>query len=205
MNRSTTKIATRTRRLLNLIGRTLGALVLLGGAYGLVLAYPEPMFPYQVNYSNYEVRSDRPIPTQIMQVLDDADRRLQRSQIHNRQVTDRIFFCNSAWRLWLYSGLFSTRVGGATHALTQNIFMRASDIPANRILPPGPGPIADAAQRPLSYYLAHEVTHADVFRRVDLITAMRFPATSNASRSHSASMAAGASMGGRPCRVRFTW
>lgn len=38
-----------------------------------------------------------------------------------------------------------------------------------------PGPIADAAHRPLSYYLAHEVTLADVFRRFNLLTALRIP------------------------------
>ena len=175
MNRSTTKASSRTRRSLHIAGRALGALSILGLAYGLVLAHPELMFPYHVNYRNYEIRSDQPVPPEITQVLDDTDRRLQTSKIHNKQVKDRIFFCNAPWRLWLYSGQFTTRVGGATLALTQDIFMRASDIPANRIHPPGPGPIADAAHRPLSYYLAHEVTHADVFRRFDLLTAVRLP------------------------------
>jgi hypothetical protein len=163
------------RRSFNIAGRALGALTIVGLAYGLVLAHPEPMFPYLLNYRNYEIRSDKPIPPQITQVLDDIDRRLQTSNIHKKQVKDRIFFCNAPWRLWLYSGMFSTKVGGSTHLLTQNIFMRASDIPANRIHSPGPGPIADAVHRPLSYYLAHEVTHADVYRRYSFLTVVRFP------------------------------
>ncbi|WEF33440.1 hypothetical protein [Pseudoduganella chitinolytica] len=40
---------------------------------------------------------------------------------------------------------------------------------------PGPGPIADAAQRPLSYFIAHELTHSDVSRRFGRTVMLRYP------------------------------
>ncbi|MFP5390611.1 MAG: hypothetical protein ACLGI6_03565 [Gammaproteobacteria bacterium] len=166
---------TSTRRAFKPVLRLIAAFTFLILVYAIVVAFPKPMFEYRVSYRNYEIYSDEPIAPQIAQVLDDTDRRLKTSAIHDSRVQNTIFFCNAPWRLWLYSGNFSTKVGATTHALTNYIFVRPSDIPANRIHPPGAGPIADAAQRPLSYFLAHEVTHADVFRRFGPWTAVVTP------------------------------
>jgi hypothetical protein len=68
--------------------------------------------------------------------------------------------------MWLYGMKFSTRYGGVADVwLTRHVIIRASDIAANQIVPPGPGPIADARHRPLSYFIAHEITHIDLSRR----------------------------------------
>src|SRR3546814_3972410 len=55
--------------------------------------------------------------------------------------------------------LYTGPVGGvADTLLTQNIYLREADIGANRIVPPR-GTLADADQRSLSYFVAHEATH----------------------------------------------
>lgn len=164
------------RPLLTFLKTGLGGLALLAVAWILLTAFPKPMFAYRAVYENYRVWSDQPIPEEIVQVLDDVTARLRTSSVHDRAVPIEIFFCNEPWRLWLYGRLFTTQLGGAADMLlTRHVFIRASDIAANRILPPGPGPIADAAQRPLSYYIAHEITHSDVSRRFGRSAVLRYP------------------------------
>ena len=97
-------------------------------------AFPQPMFANHTTYQNYEIWSDRPIPPQIVQVLDDVTRRLSTSDLYDKNSTIRIFFCNASWRLWLYGQHFSDQIGGdADTWLTRNIYIRASDIVSNQI------------------------------------------------------------------------
>lgn len=173
---STTRLATRARRAFTLIATGVAGLLLLLLMYTVLASLPKPMFAYRATYQNYHVWSDRPIPAEITDVLDDVSKRLRTSVLHDRGKPVEIFFCNEPWRLWLYGRAFTTRLGGAADVwLTRQVFIRASDIPANRIHPPGRGPIADAAQRPLSYFLAHEITHSDVSRRFGRTVMLRYP------------------------------
>ncbi len=152
------------------------AVVMIVFAYLLVLAFPQAFFSNHVVYQNYEIWSDQPIPPQITQVLDDATRRLKTSELYKRDRTIRVFFCNASWRLWLYSQQFTDKIGGyADEWLTRNVYIRASDMPSNRIYSPGPGPISDANQRPLSYFIAHEATHIILSREFGRTEYMRHP------------------------------
>lgn len=154
----------------------LAALLAPLAAYALAAAFPKPMFEYRSSYQNYRVWSDRPIPDEITRVLDDVTRRLRTSSLHDRDTPVEIFFCNEPWRLWLYGRRFSTKMGGAADVwLTRQVFIRASDIPANRIHTPTGRPLADAAQRPLSYFIAHEITHSDVSRHFGRTVMLRYP------------------------------
>ena len=161
---------------MRLVGRLLVALAMAALAYLTVLAFPQPLFAHTVAYRNYEVWSDRPIDANITRVLDDTSRRLRTSQLYDANQTFRIFICNSSWRLWLYSQHFSAQMGGhADTWLTRNVYIRASDIAANSIRSPGPGPILDAAQRTLSYYIAHEATHVMEARTFGRLMALQKP------------------------------
>jgi hypothetical protein len=172
----TTRIPGPARRAGALLARCLAVLLAVASAYALAAAFPKPMFDYRSSYQNYRVWSDQPIPDEIIQVLDDVTRRLRTSSLHDRDTPVEIFFCNEPWRLWFYGRHFSTRMGGAADVwLTRQVFIRASDIAANRIQSPGRGPIADAAQRPLSYFIAHEITHSDVSRHFGRTVMLRYP------------------------------
>jgi hypothetical protein len=134
------------------------------------------MFRYHMTYKNFDVRADRPIEPEIAAVLDDAIRRLSTSVLYDSGQKFRIYFCNSTWRLWLYDGIFDSKLGGTADTLFfRNIYIRPSDIPANAIRSPRPGPIADAAQRPLSYFVAHEATHVMESRQFGRLMVFRFP------------------------------
>jgi len=141
-----------------------------------VSAFPQPMFANHTTYQNYEIWSDMPIPPQITQVLDDATRRLNTSDLYDKNSTIRIFFCNASWRLWLYGQHFSDQIGAdADTWLTRNIYIRASDIASNQICAPGGGLIADAEQRPLSYFIAHEATHIIESRQFGRLVSVTYP------------------------------
>lgn len=145
-------------------------------AYIVLAAHPEPSFKHRMAYRNFEVWSDRPIPAGITAVLDDATRRWRTSALYDSRTHVRIFFCHEPWRLWFYGGRFDAGIGGAAAGIVvENVFIRASDIDGNRILSPGPGPIADADARPLSYFIAHEITHSDVARRFGRLMMLRYP------------------------------
>ena len=129
---------------------------LLAMTVGLgILAIPQPLFAYHLQYRNYEIWSDRPIDPAIRQVLDDATRRLASSELFDPEAPFRLFFCNEDWRMRLYTGAAG---GVADNWLTRNIYLREADIAANRIIPPS-GRLADAGHRPLSYFIAHEAAH----------------------------------------------
>jgi len=171
-----TRIPRSTRRIAAWLASCLAVVLALGASYALAAAFPKPMFGYRIDYENYQVWSDHPIPDEISAVLDDVTRRLRTSSLHDRDTPVEIFFCNEPWRLWFYGRSFSTRMGGAADVwLPRQVFIRASDIAANRIRSPGSGPIADAAQRPLSYFIAHEITHSDVSRHFGRTVMLRYP------------------------------
>lgn len=157
--------------------RALGALAAIVFAYAIVLAFPQPLFQYYTAHRNFEVWSDAPIDPAIASVLDDATRRLATSELYDGTQRFRVFFCNEPWRLWLYSQRFTDRLGGAADTwLTRNVYIRASDIAANAIRSPGPGPILDAADRTLSYYIAHEAAHVLTSRAFGRLAALTHPA-----------------------------
>ncbi len=154
----------------------LASLVFLALVFVAIVAFPEPAFQYRRVYQHYQIWSDRPIPRQVEQVLDDVTRRRRTSVLYDPHTPVKIFFCNAPWRMWLYGMHFSTRFGGVADVwLTRHIVIRESDIAANRIVPPGSAPLADARQRPLSYFIAHEITHADESRRFGRTMLLRYP------------------------------
>ncbi len=149
------------------------AFLLLLGAYIALLAFPQPLFGHSLSYGRYDIRSDRPIDPAIRLVLNDAERRLRTSDLLGNSDRFRIFICNEPWRLRLFT--LSTQTGGVTDGtLTRNIFLREVHIASNRLVPPS-GELADAAERPLSYFIAHEAVHVMQSRAFGRPLALRYP------------------------------
>lgn len=136
----------------------LAVLALVLVAFGAVFAFPQLLFAHHVRHGVYEVWSDRPIPAAIDGVLDDVTRRLARSEIDEPGRGERIFLCNDDWRLALFSKRFNGRLGGvADNEISRSVFIRHADVAANTVIRPD-GQTA-GPDRPLSYYIAHELTH----------------------------------------------
>ena len=64
--------------------------------------------------------------------------------------------------------------GVADEWLTGNIYIRASDIESNRLIPLG-SELYDAQVRPLSYFIAHEATHIMDSRAFGRFAALQYP------------------------------
>ncbi len=160
---------------MRLFARLLAALIFILGLPVAVLAFPQPNFEHRMRYGRYDIFSDRPIPHQVRVVLDDVTRRLERSELVDPAQRFRIFFCNEDWRMALYSQRFSSAPGGIADTwLTRNIYIRRSDIAANRLVPPS-GRLADAEVRPLSFFIAHEAAHVMESRAFGRLMALRHP------------------------------
>ncbi|HEU4851787.1 MAG TPA: hypothetical protein VFT37_06505 [Telluria sp.] len=143
-----------------ILGRFALATLALFALYTAILCFPEPMFKHHLRYQNYEVWSDEPIPASIAEVLDDSTRRLNTTDLYKPDWTIRVFICNAPWRLWLYGMHFDSGIGGAADGmLTQNIYIRAADIPNNAVRMPEGKRLLDPELRPLSYFIAHEAAH----------------------------------------------
>ncbi len=139
-----------------------------------LLLFPQPLFGHSLTHGNFQIWSDRPIDPAIAAVLDDAGRRLRRSELYEEGEAFRIFICNEPWRLGLLTR--STQVGGVAETVfTRNIYLRELDIPANRLVPPW-GRLADAEVRTLSYFIAHEAVHVLQSRRFGRLNMARHPA-----------------------------
>ncbi|MBJ7311694.1 hypothetical protein ACFOLJ_01890 [Rugamonas sp. CCM 8940] len=158
------------------IKRAASTVACLVFAYVAALAFPRPLFSHHMVYQNYEIWSDQAIPPEISSVLDDTTRRLRTSELYKPDWTIRVFFCNANWRMWLYGGHFTSKIGGgADTILTRNVYLRSSDIAANRLNAPDGGPLNDAAVRPLSYFIAHEAAHIIESREFGRLMYFRHP------------------------------
>lgn len=143
------------------------------GFLALIYIYPNPAFAYVHSYGGFIVRSDRPISPAIDAVLDDTIRRLKTSPLYHDGAQFRLFICNDNWRLGLF--VFNTSIGGGTVYGTRNIFLREADIASNKINSPSGGPLLDAQDRPMSYFIAHEATHVMEVRRYGELAILQSP------------------------------
>lgn len=129
------------------------------GYLGLLL-YPNFLFANHHKFKNFDVYSDEEIPIEIENVLEDVLARIKKSDLYECNDKFSIYFCNASWRLLLLTR--NPNVGGLVNqGLSNNVFIRESEIEKNKIVSPTKGQdIALVEERPLSYFLAHEITHS---------------------------------------------
>lgn len=127
-------------------------------AYILLLMWPNLLFSHQYQYQNFNIHSDKAIPLEIEKVLDDVVKRIQYSELYNKKDKFRIFICQKNWRFTLLTR--NPKAGGVVNGiLSSNAFIRSSNIETNALIPPS-GWLYEAHLRPLSYFIAHELTHS---------------------------------------------
>jgi len=128
------------------------------GYLGLLL-YPNFLFANHHQFKNFYIYSDQEIPNKIDKVLIDVLERIEQSELYENKDEFSIYFCNSKWRLLLLTR--NSSIGGLVNqGLTDNVYIRASEIEKNKIVSPTKGQeIALVEERPLSYFIAHEITH----------------------------------------------
>ena len=149
-------------------------LVALTGGYLLLLCFPQPLFAYQYTGGPIVLYSDDPIPMAAGAILLDAQTRLGKCPLYRNHPRQNIFLCNQPWR---YKFFFygSPKSGGLCYGFPgSNVFLRKSDITHN-VLFRQDGQTSSGLDRPLSYFIAHEITHNLTARFTGVLAFWRLP------------------------------
>lgn len=136
---------------------------IIGCGFLTLLFFPQVLFQEKYSSGNITVYSDRKIDSNIKNVLDTAILKITQSELYDSNLNFTVFLCNDIWRFSFYS-FGNSDAGAITHTrLTGNIFIRPCNISANTIIPPKnwlfAKPPYSLADRPLSYFIAHEMVH----------------------------------------------
>ncbi|MBO3759870.1 hypothetical protein [Ciceribacter sp. L1K22] len=170
------RFPTRAKRGFRLLALFCSATILAAIVTAAALTvWPDPLFAYSFRTPDINLHSDRPIPPEAMEVLMDVRRRLERSELPPSGPHD-VYICNDTWKLNMFGRNASNRFGGISDVyLAGNIFIRPSDIGRNAIFPPASWRFS-LADRPLSYFIAHEITHLDEVAALGRLAYWRTPA-----------------------------
>lgn len=142
------------------------ALLLLAGGFGLyvlLLLQPGMLFAHETRYANVVLHAPQPLPAEAVEVARAAHERIARSPFFSESDVYDVYLCDTQT---LYS-LMSLKpgTGGVSQVyLDGNVFLRPSAIERDRLI--GPRGRDVPGDRTLTYYIAHEIAHTMVARRI---------------------------------------
>lgn len=146
----------------------------LTGAVVVVLAYagvalnPSLLFAHELRVENIVAHSRAPLPAQAEAMLREARARLAQSPWFDAGERYDVYFCGSS-ALFTFFLPWERNVGAASlTGLTGNVFVRPANIAADRLI--GPRGTEVPGERTLTYFLAHELTHTAMARRLGRVT-----------------------------------
>jgi hypothetical protein len=147
-------------------------LIALGGA--VLVAFPTPVFSSSLTRGTITLHATEPLPQNAVAIVDQALARLRQSPLYDPSRSVDVFVCRNDWRWLLFSGLNGRAAAVARAPFAHDVVIRGADFTENRYLQAG-GQLSPA-ERPLSYLLAHEVTHVLVADALSLPESYRLPA-----------------------------
>ncbi len=134
------------------------AIMFLTGTLGVALAFPAPLFSYHAERGRLSLYSDRPFNEAIAQkILANIDARISTSPFDHGEHQS-IFVANSDWRQRLLMNVAYGAGGVNFYPVTRNVFLRNSEIDADRLVGPSGHPVA--LPRSFTYFAAHEIGHS---------------------------------------------
>jgi hypothetical protein len=160
----------RTSILLILKRGVIGVFV-IAFLYCIGISFPSFLYIHQFQHENVRIYSDQNLPPNITQISHEVLTRIKRSVYYNAQDEYKVFISNESWRWRLISNLRSHAGGFNIELRPNNSFIRPSVIAENRIVPPR-STMADASERDLVYFIAHEITHGMMVNSTGLFTSL---------------------------------
>jgi hypothetical protein len=146
------------------IRRTLLTIAILAVVYTALLARPQMVFAYQVRADNLVLHARHPLPAAAATIAAEAERRVRRSPLFVASDSYDVYLCDSP-ALFTFFALWHHNVGGLADVYgTRNVWLRPSHVERDRLV--GPSGTEATGDRTLTYFVAHEVTHIMVARRV---------------------------------------
>ena len=82
-----------------LLRRFTVAIVTVALAYVVLLAYPQPLFAYQLKHAGITVYATTPIPDAMRTTLDRVRARINRSPLIDPARHQQVFICDTPWVL----------------------------------------------------------------------------------------------------------
>lgn len=123
-----------------------------------LLNFPQPFFHNTVSAKNLTLYSDQEFaPATGQQVLALVEAKLITSPLYSPEQKHLIFICNARWRQRLFFTYQYGVAGVNNYPFTTNVFLRDAIIEENCLISPGGNRVA--GNRPLDYFIAHEITH----------------------------------------------
>lgn len=150
-----------------LVSRAALIIVFAIAGYGAILLHPQPLFAFSARDAGIVLHARERLPSEVRGVLADARRRVEASPFYDPQATYDAFLCDDV-RTFTAFTLWNHGAGAVSQwDLTGNIFLRPSHVERNRLVGRSGG--ETPGERTLSYFIAHEVTHTMVARRIGRI------------------------------------
>ena len=144
--------------------RVLFVLLAAGAAYGALVLRPQVLFAYEARAGNVVLHARAPLPQGAAEIVEAARQRVARSPFYSAEDTYDVFLSDS-YALFALFVPQAYRVGGnADVYLSGNIFLRPSRIERDRLV--GYSGREPSGERTLTYFIAHEITHVMVARRL---------------------------------------
>ena len=157
-----------------ILSRLAAAVVVCLIAGGLLLCFPQQFFHASVSARNLTLYSDQPLAAAAGErVLALAEAKLAASPLYSAQQKHLIFICNARWRQMIFFN-YVYGVGGVNYyPLTTNVFLRDA-LPAENCLI-GPSGKRVPEDRPLDYFIAHEIAHTLTGQAIGGVAFHRLP------------------------------
>lgn len=137
-------------------------------SYGAIHLHPQPLFANELTVGTIVLHSREPLPANAAALLEDVEARLKTSPLYRADQRHHVFLCDTP-ALYAFFNPQHPNTGGETYFwLGNDVFLRPVDVAADRLISPLGNPLPPP--RTLTYFLAHELTHAMTFDAVGLWT-----------------------------------
>jgi hypothetical protein len=144
--------------------RVLLTLVAAAAGWVALVVHPEPLFAYTAQEGNVVLHARRPFPPETRPMLDDVLRRVSQSPLYDPARVHHVFLCDSPGLFGLLA-LWDYKVGGVSQTMLEgNVLIRPHDIARGTVF--GRGGEVKKGGRSLTYFIAHEITHAMTADRI---------------------------------------
>ncbi len=139
-------------------------------SYGMLLARPQIVFACETRAGNLVLHSRAPLPRQSLEIAEHARERVARSPFYDPGATYDVYLCDTPSLFALFTR-DDYEAGGVASGLTDNVFLRPAHVDRDRLV--GPSGAEASGDRTLTYFIAHEITHVMVMRRLGLLRHFR--------------------------------
>lgn len=145
--------------------RTLLVVTAVAAGWLALVVHPQPLFAYTTRQANVVLHARHPFPAATGALLDDVLRRVSASPLYHPERVHHVFLCDTP-ALFGALALWSYKVGGLSETLLGDghVLIRPYDIARGVVF--GRNGEVKKGDRPLAYFIAHEIAHTMTADRV---------------------------------------